>query len=90
MTTLERVQNILIEELALDRERLGSDAELAGLGVDSLTLVELLFQIEDRFGLKFDSDPPHLRTIGDVVTFVDGLVAQRPPATAETTVRAGA
>ncbi len=82
MSTLERIQDVLVEEYALDRDRLGPDAELTGLGVDSLALVELLFQLEDRFGLKIEGDPPDLRTVGDVVAFVDAVLAGSPPGSA--------
>jgi acyl carrier protein len=79
--TLERLQDLLIEAYAIERERLGPDAELATLGVDSLGLVELLFQIEDRFGVQIPGDAPtDLRTVGDVVDYIDTLLAARPPA----------
>jgi acyl carrier protein len=90
-TTIERLQDLLIEAYALDRERLGPDAELATLGVDSLGLVELLFQIEDRFGVQIPGDAPtDLRTVRDVVDYIDALLATRPPAGPADGLRAGA
>jgi acyl carrier protein len=90
-TTLERLQDLLIEAYAIEREKLGPDAELSTLGVDSLGLVELLFQIEDRFGVQIPGDAPtDLRTVRDVVDYVDTLLAARPPAGPGDGVRAGA
>lgn len=83
MTTLDTLQDLLIESYGLDRGRLGPDAELATLGVDSLGLVELLFQIEDRFGVQIPGDAPtELRTVADVVAYIDTLVAARPAGSA--------
>ena len=88
--TLETLQDLLIDEYAIDRARLGPEAELATLGVDSLGLVELLFQIEDRFGVQIPGDAPtDLRTVQDVVAYVDTLLARRPPASPGDGARAG-
>jgi acyl carrier protein len=79
MNTLEALQDLLIGAYGLAREQIGPDAELASLGVDSLGLVELLFQIEDRFDVQIPGDAPtDLRTVADVVAYIETLVAGRP------------
>jgi acyl carrier protein len=81
MNTLETLQHILIDEFNLTRERVAPDAELAALGVDSLDLLELMFKIEDRYQLAIRDDVPHdLMTVGDVVRFIDRLLAAQPQA----------
>lgn len=78
MTTLETLQDILIKEFDLKRAQLTSDGELATLGVDSLDLLDLIFKIEDRYGLTIRDDVPiNLVTVQDVVDFIDGLLARR-------------
>ena len=75
MSTLEMLQDILIREYSLARAQLAPDVKLAALGVDSLSLIELMFQIEDRFEISLpEAQPPPLVTIGDVVTYIDNLV----------------
>jgi acyl carrier protein len=70
------LQDILIDEFNLTRERVAPDAELAALGVDSLDLLELMFKIEDRYRLAIRDDVPNdLTTVGDVVRFIDRLRA---------------
>jgi acyl carrier protein len=62
----------------LDRTKLTPDAELSQLGIDSLAVLELLFDIEDRFGLKIKEDTPNsLMTLQDVVLYIDALLTQR-------------
>ena len=81
MTTLETLQDILIDEFDLTREQLGPDAELSALGVDSLDLLELMFKIEDRYKLAIRDDVPgDLARVQDVVRFIDGLLAAQSKA----------
>ena len=76
MNTLETLQGILIRDYALTREQLAPEAPLATLGVDSLGLIELMFHIEDSFGITLpDEKPAPLVTVGDLVTYVEGLMA---------------
>jgi len=75
MNTLEMLQDLLIKDHALTREQLTPEAELSTLGIDSLALIELMFQVEDRFGISLPDDKvPDMVTVGDVATFIDGLL----------------
>lgn len=76
-TTLERLSTILMQENKLLPDRLTLDAPLEGLGIDSLGIVELLWNIEDAFKIKLPPDPVDLLTLGDVVRYVDELVARQ-------------
>ncbi len=77
MSTLETLQEILIKEFDLHRDQLVPEADLAALGVDSLDLLELVFKIEDRYHLTIRDDvPASLNTIGDLIAFIDGLLAK--------------
>jgi acyl carrier protein len=81
MSTLEILQDLLIGEYKLTREQLTPDAQLTTLGVDSLGLIELMFQIEDRFGVTLpDDNTTKLLTVNDVVVYIDKLVALQPAA----------
>ena len=82
MTTLERLRAILVRDYKLAPEALVPEAPLESLGIDSLGVAELLFNVEDEFGITLPPEPVQLPTIGDVVAYIDGLVvAQRGGAT---------
>jgi acyl carrier protein len=71
------LQDILMKDYPLKREALTPQAQLADLDIDSLGVMELLFSIEDEFGLDVPNDKQDLKTIGDVVAYIDRLVAQQ-------------
>ncbi|MDL2339310.1 MAG: phosphopantetheine-binding protein [Pseudomonadota bacterium] len=76
-TTFERLSAILLKDYKLQPDRLTVDAPLESLGIDSLGTVELLWNIEDAFQIKLPADPVDLPTLGDVVRYVDALIAKQ-------------
>ena len=85
MTTLERLRTILVRDYKLAPEVLVPEAPLESLGIDSLGAAELLFNVEDAFGITLPPEPVQLPTIGDVVDYIDRLIAAQrsdavPPA----------
>jgi acyl carrier protein len=76
-TTIERLRAILIKDYKFAPDVLVPAALLEELGIDSLGTAELLFNIEDEFGVILPPDPVQMSTLGDVVGFIDGLIAQQ-------------
>ncbi len=75
--TLQRLREILVKDYQLAPDAVTPDAPLEGLGIDSLGVAELLFNIEDEFTVTLPREPVALATVGDVVAFIDGLVAEQ-------------
>ena len=73
MSTFERVQKIICEQLEIDSHLVTEDASISGdLGADSLDLVELSMSIEEEFNLEVPDDVlDHVRTVGDIVKFIE-------------------
>ncbi|GAD85655.1 acyl carrier protein [Nocardia asteroides NBRC 15531] len=54
------------------------------LEIDSLSLVEIAVQLEDKYGVKIpDEDLASLRTVGDAVAYVQRMEAEQPRLAAE-------
>ena len=70
--TADKVIGILAKKLDVDRTTIQLNTRLADdLGVDSFGAVELMFEIEEAFGLKLpDSEIEHIRTVGDIVDYI--------------------
>lgn len=80
MTTLERLSRILVQRYKLDPARLTPDQPLGSLGIDSLGMVEMLFFIEEEFGVQLPSEGVSFGTLGEAAKYIDDLIAtQRPP-----------
>ena len=73
MSTFERVQKIICEQLEIDSHLVTEDASISGdLGADSLDLVDLSMSIEEEFNLDVPDDVlDHVRTVGDIVKFIE-------------------
>lgn len=73
MSTFERVQKIVCEQLEIDSHLVTEDASISGdLGADSLDLVDLSMSIEEEFNLEVPDDVlDHVRTVGDIVKFIE-------------------
>ena len=73
MSTFKRVQKIICEQLEIDSHLVTEDASISGdLGADSLDLVDLSMSIEEEFNLEVPDDVlDHIRTVGDIVKFID-------------------
>ena len=84
MTTLQSLQGIFKANFDLAPEVLQREAVLEDLAIDSLSMIEVLFAVEDEFKIVVPPEPAawrgQIRTVGDLVDYVDELIAaQRPP-----------
>ena len=72
MTTLETIQEILNENLDIDSTTVAADSTFESLGIDSLDMVELVCEIENRFDIEL-GEAEGLDTVGKLVDYIDGL-----------------
>jgi acyl carrier protein len=81
MNVHDRLLQLLIQEYKLPAEKLVPDARLDELGIDSLGVMELVFKIEDEFAIQFPSDQARLATVGELVAYVQSLIADQTAST---------
>lgn len=72
--TIDKVKEIISEQLAIDKDSITENSKvIADLGADSLDIVELIMALEDEFGISVDEDKvQNLVTVGDVVRIIEG------------------
>ena len=70
MTTFEKIRDIIADKSGEDIENITPETEYTDLGIDSLTIVEILMDIEDTFGVTVEQNNVG-KTIGDLVAKVE-------------------
>lgn len=84
MKTFEAMQAILKAKHNVAPDLLQPDTALKDLDIDSLSMVDILFEVEDQFKIVIPSEPAEwqsqMKTFGDLVEYVDKLLAAQPPA----------
>ena len=73
MDTFEKIRALLAEQLDIDPEKITPDSDImSDFEADSLDIVDMVMTLEDEFGIEVPDDAiESLRTVGDVVKFVD-------------------
>lgn len=68
---LERLKRVVTERVDVDPDQFVQDARLADIGIDSFSLIELVFVAEEEFGIKIPVDGLQVTTVGDVLAVVE-------------------
>ncbi len=69
MNKKEELEHLIKERLGVDE--IDRDATIATAGLDSLDVVELLLDLEDRFGVTFTSEETKdLKTFGELFDLI--------------------
>jgi acyl carrier protein len=80
MSSLETIQRMMVEQFDLKLEDLTPDAQLESLGIDSLSVIEFMFNLEDELKIKLSDERIELKTVQDVANAVDKLIAEQKSA----------
>jgi acyl carrier protein len=91
--TLETLRQMIIEKFEIDPEKVQADTDLTSLGIDSLSIAEFIFDVEDKFkvelpdprveirDLKVVKPPVPFTTLRELSAQLDQLIeTQRPKA----------
>jgi len=77
MSVQEKVIDIIVEQLNVDRAKVQPDASFVDdLGADSLDLVELIMAMEEAFDIEIaDEVAEGIRTVKDAISHVESAAA---------------
>jgi acyl carrier protein len=78
-TIFERVQDILADKYSVAKESVTPESTLESLGLDSLDLIELMFEVEDAFNIRVPQEAGtalKAATVQDIVDNIQKLVDQ--------------
>ncbi len=71
--SFEKVRKIIAKNLSVDEAKVTMESDfVADLGADSIDLVEIYMDLEDEYKMSIpDNELPNIKTVGDLVNFVD-------------------
>jgi acyl carrier protein len=78
---INEILDIVAQKALIDRSKLTPDVKLADLNVSSLDMVEVIFALEDKFGVQLpfnaNTSAGNFQTIGDVIAMVEKQLAEK-------------
>lgn len=77
MDTIELLKEFVKKHVNNPPEQIGVDSKLAEIGIDSLNLLELLFEVEEKFGVRFSNDMPRPETVGELVDTFEKAISEK-------------
>lgn len=67
---LQRLRSVVPDKVAVDPDMLVPEARLADIGIDSFSLIELVFLAEEEFHIKIPVEGLEVTTVGDVLEVI--------------------
>ncbi len=80
METLELIKEYISRHVDNPPENLTLESRLNEIGLDSLALLQLLFEVEDKYGVHLPNNVPMPETVGQLVELIEKF---KPPAVNE-------
>ena len=74
MSSFPFLAELLADKYDVDAQAIRPAATMAELGLDSLTLTEILFDLEDEFGIEVPEERATFSTLGGATEVIDDLV----------------
>ena len=74
MSPLDRLAHLIHDKFGVDVATIAPDAPFASYDLDSLTVAELMFEIDDAFHVTVPDEAVHtVTTLRQLATLIDGL-----------------
>jgi len=73
LNTLETLRGMIADKFEVEPEHIQPENTLETLGLDSLAVFDLIFDIESAFEIKVSNDEVKIVTVQDVVSMIDRL-----------------
>jgi len=69
----QKVIQILSDRLNIDAQKIKPDSKLVeDLGMDSFGAIEVMFEVEEKFGIKVEEDDmKNLHIVKDIITYIE-------------------
>ncbi len=76
-TILERVQQLFITHFDFPIEELTAKTTLEELGLDSVDIIEFMFELENEFNIEIPDHEFNIKTIQDMVDSLERFISEQ-------------
>ncbi len=73
METFEVLREIIVDKFDKNPDDIKLDSTLETLEIDSLDTFDIIFDAEEKFGIKVPNEEVAITTVGDVVALIDRI-----------------
>jgi acyl carrier protein len=70
----ESITALISEHFGIEAHKLTPETEIASFGIDSLAMIEFMFQMEEKFNIRMADSREPLLTVADVVAEIERAV----------------
>lgn len=70
----EKIQEMMVESLSLEKDDIKLESTFESLEIDSLDVFELVTELEEEFNIEIE-DAENLKSVQDLVTYIEDKVA---------------
>jgi acyl carrier protein len=78
MQTLQLLREYLLRKASIDPGKVTLEARLDDIGVDSLVLIDLMFELEESLNVRVPNLDTRPATVAELVDLFDALSAPQP------------
>lgn len=76
METFEVLREIIVDKFDKNPDEIKLDSTLETLEIDSLDTFDIIFDAEEKFGIKVPNEEVAITTVGDVAALIDRIRAK--------------
>ncbi len=73
MDTFETLRDIIANKFEKTADEITPDSTFESLEIDSLDTFDIIFEAEEKFGIKVPNEEVSIKTVQDVVVLIDRL-----------------
>jgi len=73
LETFEVLREIIVDKFDKNPDDIKLDSTLETLEIDSLDTFDIIFDAEEKFGIKVPNEEVAITTVGDVVALIDRI-----------------
>ncbi|MEE8151176.1 MAG: phosphopantetheine-binding protein [Nitrosomonadaceae bacterium] len=74
MSSLDYIRQTLIDKFEVNADAITPEATFESMGLDSLTMVELMFDISEKYDIEIPTDRLDFKTLGEAVILIDEVL----------------